>query len=185
MNNVIFQGLLLLQNDHPPTKHAVSVNDFHRCTMCNYSTPHLRNMPKHVRTHTGERPYELPVLLSVSNRFLSCSIKDENIKSAVVPFSSVYRTQREPIFELNSSLRHLIGYNLLDETPLPNICFVDKPFVCHHCGKRFRFKGDMQRHTRIHTGEKPFKCNICMKSFRQSSHLNQHKIVHYRAAIQN
>ncbi|GFS92073.1 hypothetical protein NPIL_147521 [Nephila pilipes] len=62
---------------------------------------------------------------------------------------------------------------------------VDKPFECIHCGKCFRFKGDMQRHTRIHTGEKPFKCDICQKSFRQSSHLNQHKIVHYRIALQN
>ncbi|PRD24668.1 UNVERIFIED_CONTAM: zinc finger protein 14-like protein [Trichonephila clavipes] len=60
---------------------------------------------------------------------------------------------------------------------------VFKPFECKHCGKCFRFKGDMQRHTRIHTGEKPFKCDICQKSFRQSSHLNQHKLVHYRVAL--
>ncbi|GIX98273.1 hypothetical protein CDAR_16941 [Caerostris darwini] len=56
---------------------------------------------------------------------------------------------------------------------------IDKPFMCQHCKKRFRFKCNMQSHIRIHTGDKPFKCDICLKSFRQSSHLNQHKLIHW------
>eukprot|EP00795_Rhopilema_esculentum_P012984 gene12984-3751_t len=49
-----------------------------------------------------------------------------------------------------------------------------KGFTCNACGKAFRWKNDMQRHERIHTGEKPFQCDICDRSFCQESNLKFH-----------
>lgn len=42
-----------------------------------------------------------------------------------------------------------------------------KVFKCEECGKEFKKICDLERHTRVHTGEKPSVCNICNKRFQQ------------------
>ena len=49
-----------------------------------------------------------------------------------------------------------------------------KVYTCSACGRGFRSKTDIQRHTLIHTGERPYKCEICLKSFRRKHDLERH-----------
>ena len=53
-----------------------------------------------------------------------------------------------------------------------------KPHQCTQCNKRYKAKGDLNRHMRVHTNEKPYKCDECDKAFRQSSVLSDHKRGH-------
>jgi KRAB domain-containing zinc finger protein len=45
---------------------------------------------------------------------------------------------------------------------------------CPYCKKRFKLKGEMNIHIRIHTGEKPFKCQLCDRSYVQKHCLKKH-----------
>ena len=56
-------------------------------------------------------------------------------------------------------------------------------FLCNFCSKFMKFKGDMRRHIRTHTGEKLFPCSICGKSFKQKAHMNFHMRTVHRDII--
>mmetsp|Transcript_29801 Transcript_29801/g.58178 ORF Transcript_29801/g.58178 Transcript_29801/m.58178 type:complete len:275 (-) Transcript_29801:1078-1902(-) len=53
---------------------------------------------------------------------------------------------------------------------------------CDICGKDFRSRSEMNRHTRVHSGERPFQCKICFSKFKQKSHLKAHLAIHDRDA---
>ncbi|KAJ8924932.1 hypothetical protein NQ315_001095 [Exocentrus adspersus] len=63
--------------------------------------------------------------------------------------------------------------HVLKKTKQPN-----KRFRCDVCAKEFSKLCDMERHTRVHTGEKPCICNICNKGFQQAHNLNKHLLTH-------
>ena len=49
---------------------------------------------------------------------------------------------------------------------------------CSQCGKRFKARGGLQQHNRIHLQERPYACRFCPKRFTQKSHLDQHERIH-------
>lgn len=75
----------------------------------------------------------------------------------------------------------------------------EKPYVCTICNKGFTQLGNLEKHTRVHTGElliisflrfitnlkrnenpgdKPFTCPICNKNFSQSGYVTIHLRTH-------
>lgn len=61
-----------------------------------------------------------------------------------------------------------------------NIHSGDKKFACKFCGKKFLRKADMEVHYRVHTGEKPYRCKYeeCGKCFARRSDLLSHERTH-------
>lgn len=51
---------------------------------------------------------------------------------------------------------------------------------CPECPKTFSRKGDLTRHSLLHTGRRPYVCSECGKGFAQHSGLRTHENVHTR-----
>lgn len=54
----------------------------------------------------------------------------------------------------------------------------EKPYLCPHCGRAFRQRGNLQGHLRLHTGERPYQCPHCTNTFPQLPELQRYLISH-------
>ncbi|XP_073416993.1 gastrula zinc finger protein XlCGF66.1-like isoform X2 [Dendrobates tinctorius] len=115
------------------------------------------------------------------------------------PFSQDYQVEYNDVLQDDSGERSISSLNLFllnrelptdpnnPKEPSPDQLLNDqqdmtphggKIFTCTECGKNFKTKCSLCRHTRIHKNERPFLCSECGKCFIQRSHLAQHQKNH-------
>ena len=70
----------------------------------------------------------------------------------------------------------------LPENLLPPL---ERPHVCSWCDKRYTRREELVVHERTHTGELPFQCLVCGRAFRRRSLLKRHSLIHQSSENKN
>ncbi|PIO33041.1 hypothetical protein AB205_0121690, partial [Aquarana catesbeiana] len=133
------------------------------CSVCGKSFTEYRNLLRHPKIHTGERPY-------------SCS----ECGKGFVRKEELHKHQRIHTGERPCSCSEC-GKGFSTKQDLDRhrrIHTGERPFSCSECGKCFTTKGQLCRHQRIHTGEHPYSCSECGKCFADVGSLLRHLKMH-------
>uniref|UniRef100_A0A0C9QNI9 ZNF677_0 protein n=1 Tax=Fopius arisanus TaxID=64838 RepID=A0A0C9QNI9_9HYME len=169
------------------------VNPRYRCQVC--EKPFLRpsDIEKHMRTHTGEKPFACKICDKSFAQLVALKLH-ERVHTGDKPY--VCEICGKKFSQKANKTKHL---KIHKEGMKPHTCGVcgrsfheheemvlhraghggGKPRKCDHCDERFRKLSELTDHVRrYHTFERPHKCAFCSKAFYSLYNLKQHVMIH-------
>ena len=179
----------LCDSEFQPTKKKL-----YECTLCKLKTTRAQNFNRHMRTHSGARPFQCHLCdYSASQRgtlvaHIRTHTKEKPFKCKQCDYIGSQKTNLD---------RHVaVVHTGLDASKFNYKVFQcslcdykscwgnrtrhmrthsgDKPFACDACSYKTGDRGDFKKHMAVHSCERPFCCAHCGYTARRRSHLRSH-----------
>ncbi|KAI1892637.1 hypothetical protein AGOR_G00135620 [Albula goreensis] len=135
----------------------------HKCEDCGKKFTHTGNFKRHIRIHTGEKPFSCRDCNKAFSDPAACKAH-EKTHSPVKPYScgACGKSYRQ-ISLLNLHRKRHTG---------------EARYSCEDCGKLFTTSGNLKRHQLVHSGEKPYHCDYCERAFSDPTAKMRHLETH-------
>lgn len=155
------QSLSGLANGRSESKSYSSVT--HKCEDCGKKFTHTGNFKRHIRIHTGEKPFSCRDCHKAFSDPAACKAH-EKTHSPLKPYccSTCGKSYRQ-ISLLNLHRKRHTG---------------EARYNCEGCGKLFTTSGNLKRHQLVHSGEKPYQCDYCDRAFSDPTAKMRHLETH-------
>ncbi|CAB0020153.1 unnamed protein product [Nesidiocoris tenuis] len=148
-------------SNHNWNKHLASRRRV--CKHCGFRTASASQLRNHLKSHTGEKPFQ-------------CSHCDfRSARADTVKTHEMRHTGEKPyackLCSYRSNQKGHLAVHSLVHTDI-------RPFKCPDCDYRAREIGKLKIHRTLHTGEKRFECQQCEYRTSHRSSLNTHVLRH-------
>ncbi|XP_018597309.2 zinc finger and BTB domain-containing protein 17 [Scleropages formosus] len=135
----------------------------HKCEDCGKKFTHTGNFKRHIRIHTGEKPFSCRDCHKAFSDPAACKAH-EKTHSPVKPYSCI---------TCGKSYRQISLLNLHRKRHTG-----EARYSCEDCGKLFTTSGNLKRHQLVHSGEKPYHCDYCERAFSDPTAKMRHLETH-------
>ena len=138
----------------------------HKCSQCDYQARSTAILVVHIRTHTGEKPFQCKLCQNKFSQKSSLTrhllIHDLDGKRFQCDLCE-YKDTRKDVIAAHR-LTHKVGR--------------ERPFVCDQCNFSTTVKCTLVVHMRAHSADKPFSCSLCDYKTGQSGAVTVHMLTH-------